>query len=460
MKHSAIAETKGMPANIDAERFILGSILLDDKQLDKVLGRIDSADFALEKHHVIFERIKGMRAREEKIDRVTLANELLRYDELESVDGLSYLVSLDEGLPYLSNLDSYVRIIRDKSTLRRIATASQQSMNRALLAQDTPEAILIDIQREMTDLSVATMDEVRALNLRGVIERTPGGINTFLSSQANIFRMSTGYPALDDLIYGIQPKKCYVLAGDTSHGKTALALNIAQSLAASGHPGLYFTVEMSREEMLQRMVCSKAEVSLWRFTKGMCEARERGLLSAAANELADVPLYLDDTANLTASDLIIQARRAKQKFGIMWMVVDYIQILDWAANPQRGGRPLSEYEGLTQFSRAFKMLAKTLDVAVIILSQFSKSQERTSGKIRRPILSDLHGSGAMGKDADVVGFVWRPWLHMKERREIMHHAELIIAKHRGGPLGFVNLEFKGDHTRFYESKDQAQVQIG
>lgn len=453
-----VVELRGVPANIDAEKFILGSILLDDSKMDDVIGRMTSDDMVLEKHRRIFTRMLEIHARGEKIDRMTIANELMRYSELESVDGLSYLITLDDNLPHVSNIDSYVRIVREKSALRRIALLGQKSMNRALVSVDTSEVILAEAQQELAELALETADDVRALNLRGVIERTPGGLNAFLQSQSTLPRMPSGYPALDEIIYGFQPKRTYVIAGDTSHGKTTLALNIVQYMALKGSPGLYFTVEMSRNEMLQRMICSKAEVSLFSFMKGRLTSQDRAALSFAANEMADVPLYLDDTANLNASDLIVQARRAKKKHGIKWIVIDYIQILDLLGSTRKGGRPSTEYEGLTAFSRAFKVLGKELDVAVIILSQFSKDKDRTTGKIRRPILSDLHGSGAMAKDADVVMFVWRPWLYTK-RDEIKHHAELIIAKHRGGPLGFVNLEFRGDYTRFYENIDQLPLQI-
>lgn len=452
-------ERLGLPANTDAERVLLGSLLFDNEKFDQVSAWVAREDFTTEQHGTLFRRMCDIRGRGEKVDIYTACEELMRFGELGLLP-MSYVASLTDGLPILRNVESYAKIVRDKAILRQAIRRTQTWQDKLIRAEDSPEIMLGQFQVEMAEVALRATDDTRALNLRGVVERTPGGINTFLASQAHLFHMPSRYPALNEIINGFQPKKTYILAGDTSHGKTAFALNLAQSLAIDGHPGIYFTVEMGREEMLQRMVCAHAEVSLWKFTKGRCDGHERAALSAAANELADLPLYLDDTANLTASDLMVQARRAKQKHGIKWIIVDYLQILDYTSSLVKGGRPLTEYEGITAFSRAFKLLAKTLDVAIIILSQFSKDKERSTGKIRRPILHDLHGSGAIGKDADVVAFIWRPWLHTKAKPGLENHAELIIAKHRGGPLGFINLEFKGNFTRFYQSEDQTEKQIG
>jgi replicative DNA helicase len=449
---------KGFATSDDAERVVLGSIILDDSSFERVATQLESADFATDIHALIYKRMVEIRAREERIDHVTIAHELLRHNELEKVGGLTYLVSLDQGLPKLSNIESYTRIVREQSALRRIALISNATAFRAIKAEDAAEVIIAEAQYEIAQLSTASVVSTRAVNLRGAIERA-GGLKQFLEGQANVLRMPTGFPLLDDKMLGFETGKTYVIAGDTSHGKTAYALNLATNLAMSGYPGLYFTLEMSRDEMLQRMICSQAEVSTSKLLRGHFDHDERLAVAATADDLADLPLYFDDTADLTAPGLIMQARRAKQKYGIKFIVVDYMQILNYSHNPVKNGRPQTEYEGLTAFSRAFKMMAKTLDVAVIILSQLSKDKDRSTGKIRRPVPSDLHGTGAISKDADVVMFVWRPWLHARDRLELRDHAELIIAKNRAGEPGFINYEFKGRYTRFYECADQLQKEI-
>ena len=222
---AAVALQKGLPANIDAERFILGSVLLDDSRFVEIAGVLNNDDFALEKHRRIFTRMNDLHARDEHIDRVTLANELLKYNELESVDGLSYLISLDDGLPHISNLDSYVKIVRDKATLRRIAIGAQQLMNRALMAEDDPGEVLAGAEETLLKLGESRTAKGLATPLE-VIQNYEGGLNAFLDPSKRIKGISTGFAKLDEMSGGLHAGELIILAARPSMGKTALALNM------------------------------------------------------------------------------------------------------------------------------------------------------------------------------------------------------------------------------------------
>jgi len=228
---AGVALQKGLPSNIDAERFILGSVLLDDARFIDIAGVLTNADFALEKHRRIYNRMAELHARGEKIDRVTVANELLKFNELESVDGLTYLVSLDDGLPHIANLDAYVKIVRDKAMLRQIAVASQQLMNRALMAEEEPEAILAGAEETLLKLGESRTEQGLKTPLE-VIQNYEGGLNAFLDPSKRIKGVSTGFTRLDEMTGGFHPGELIILAARPSMGKTALALNIAWHVAA------------------------------------------------------------------------------------------------------------------------------------------------------------------------------------------------------------------------------------
>src|SRR5579872_7137909 len=281
----SIASEKGLPANIDAEKFILGSLLLDDTRFLEIAGILLEDDFALEKHRRIFQRMSELHDRGERIDRVTVANELLRRNELESIDGLSYLVSLDDGLPHIANLDSYVRIIRDKATLRRIAMASQHLLNRAMLAEEDPTTILAGAEETLLRLG-ENRGEKGLMTPREVIQGYEGGINAFLDPSKRIKGISTGFTKLDEMTSGLHAGELIILAARPSMGKTALALNMAWHIASRLFQTVaIFSLEMSQESLLTRMLCAAARVDSQRFRAGYLNDKERHLLRAAANQM-------------------------------------------------------------------------------------------------------------------------------------------------------------------------------
>ena len=437
-----IALEKGLPANIDAERFILGSVLLNDARFIEIAGSIVEEDFQLEKHRRIFSRMMQLHERGEKIDRVTVANELQRYNELQAVDGLTYLVSLDDGLPHISNLESYIKIVRDKALLRRIILASQHLMNRALLGEEDPGTILAGAEETLLRLGEARTEKGLTTPLE-VIQNYQGGLNAFLDPSKRIKGISTGFTKLDEMTGGFHSGELIILAARPSMGKTAFALNIAWHVATRLFlPVAVFSLEMSQESLLTRMLCAAARVDSQRFRTGYLNEKERQQLRAAANQMVEAPIYLDDTAGANLMDMHAKLRRLQQsgqKIGLV--IVDYLQLMSTK------GRSENRNQEVSQISRGLKLLSKELDCPFLVLSQLSRATETRQGD-HRPQLSDLRESGSIEQDADLVGFIFREEVYKRDREDLHGIAELILAKQRNGPIGTVPMVFLHAQTRF------------
>jgi replicative DNA helicase len=442
MSASSIALEKGLPSNVDAERFILGSILLDDSRFVEIAGVVQTGDFCLEKHQRIFRRMTELHERGEKVDRITLANELLRFNELESVDGLSYLVSLDDGLPKIPNLDGYIKIIRDKASLRQMIAVAQQLMNRALMAEETPEQILAGAEETLLKLGESRVSG-GLKTPREIIDNYQGGINAFLDPSKRIKGISTGFTKLDEMTGGLHRGELIILAARPSMGKTALALNIASHVAVKlGEPVAVFSLEMSGESLLSRMSCASAYVDSHKFRSGYLNQDERRKLQKAALELVEAPLFIDDTAGVNLMDMHAQLRRIQQSGPPLGLViVDYLQLMSGR------GRFENRNAEVSAISRGMKLLAKELNVPMLVLSQLSRAPETRQGD-HRPQLSDLRESGSIEQDADLVGFIFRPEVYKREDESLKGVAELLIAKQRNGPVGKVDLVFLHSMTKF------------
>jgi replicative DNA helicase len=430
-----------LPTNIDAERLVLGSILLDDSLYIHAAGALESNDFSLEKHRKIFKRMGDLQDRGETIDRITVANELMKFSELETCDGLSYLVSLDDGLPQIPNIDGYIRIVKDKSVLRRIITASQHMMNRCLAGEEDPSDILAGAEETLLKLGEARVKS-GLVSSGQILESYEGGINAFLDPSKRIKGISTGFAKLDEMTGGLHGGELIILAARPSMGKTALALNIAQHVALRNKQTVaVFSLEMSKESLLTRMLCASARVDSHRFRAGYLSQDERRKLNQALHELVESPLYIDDTAGLHLMDMHAKLRRlqAENKLGLV--IVDYLQLMSGR------GRFENRNQEVSALSRGMKLLAKELDVPMVVLSQLSRAVETRQGD-HRPQLSDLRESGSIEQDADLVGFIFREEVYQREREDLKGLAELIVAKQRNGPVGTVNLVFLHSQTKF------------
>ena len=434
-----------LPENLDAERFVLGAILTNENAFLQVAGALTADDFSLEKHKRIFLRMMDLHERGERIDRVTLANELMRQGQLQSVDGLSYLVSLDDGLPRIYNLESYIAIVREKSLLRRIIAVSQDTINRALTGDEDGLQVLgaaEDAFMRLGDVESKTSLATPAQ----IVGDYEGGINAFLDTSKRIKGISTGYLKFDEMTGGLREGELIILAARPAMGKTALALNIAQHVATNaGNPKAVaiFSLEMSKESLLTRMLCAAARVDQQRFRAGYLNADERRSLQEAMYHLVEAPLYIDDTAGTNLMDIHSKLRRlqatSERELGLV--VIDYLQLM------QGRGRFENRVQEISALSRGLKLMSKELRVPFLVLSQLSRAPETRPGD-HRPMLSDLRESGSIEQDADMVGFIFREEVYRPDKESLRGLAELILAKQRNGPTGRIKLAYLNRFTKF------------
>jgi replicative DNA helicase len=432
---------KGLPASVDTERFVLGSILMDGSFFIQAASTLTPDDFSLDKHRRIFKRMADLQERNENIDRVTVANELMKFSELEACDGLSYLISLDEGLPRVPNLDSYIRIVKDKSVLRRIIFSSQHMMNRCMTGEEDPDQILADAEEALLKLGDARV-KAGLQTTSQILEGYEGGISAFLDPSKRVKGISTGITKFDEYTGGLHGGDLFILAARPSVGKTALALNIAQHVSMRLKQTVaVFSLEMSKESLLTRVLCATARVDSQKFRGGFLSQDERRKLSHAVNEMAEAPLWVDDTAGLHLLDMHAKLRRLQSEAGLKLVIVDYLQLMTGQ------GRFENRVQEVTALSRGMKLLAKELNVPVLVLSQLSRAPEMRQGD-HRPQLSDLRDSGSIEQDADVVAFIFREEMYKRDDEDLRGQAELIIAKQRNGPVGTVKLVFIHSQTKF------------
>jgi replicative DNA helicase len=408
-----------------------------------VAGAAEPEDFSLEKHRRIFARMKELYDRGEKIDRLTVANELMKQGQLESVDGLAYLVSLDEGMPEIANLDSYVRIVKDKSALRKMIFTAQKVIDRCLIGEEEPDEILAGAEESLLKLGEARSGD-QLQSPATIIEQFPGGINAFLDPSRRVSGLSTGFTKFDEMTGGLHGGELIILAARPSMGKTALALNVAQHVAT--HPKVrkpvaVFSLEMSSASLLTRLLCAGARVDQHKFRAGYLNADERRRLQVGLADLTEAPLFIDDTAGVHLMDIHAKLRRLKVQHGLALVVVDYLQLMSTR------GRSENRNQEVSALSRGLKLMAKELDVPFLVLSQLSRASETRVGD-HKPQLSDLRDSGSIEQDADLVGFIFREEVYKRDREDLKGLADLIIAKQRNGPIGTVPLTFLGQFTRF------------
>jgi|SRR5579862_4426618 len=431
---------KAMPSNVEVERSVLGAVLLDDGLFVTTAASLTPDDFSLEKHRRIFARMTELQARGEPIDRITVANELMKHGELESCDGLSYIVSLDDHLPMTLNIDGYVRIVKEKSILRRIIFAGQHMMNRALMGEEDPQTILAGAQEGLLRLGNSDTRTCIATPSQ-VLEGYPGGMNAFLNPSEAPRGLSTGFLKLDEKTNGLQNGDLVVLAGRPSMGKTALALNIASHAAWQSHRKIaIFSLEMSKEAIATRLVTTSARVNQHKYRAGYLSADDRKRLNDATQHFLVSGIRLDDQAAMVL-DIHSKCRRMKAAEGLDLVIIDYLQLI------QSPGKNPNRNQEISEMSRSLKLMAKDLEAPIIVLSQLSRACEVRQGD-HRPQLSDLRDSGSIEQDADVVMFVYREEVYNRDREDLKGAAELILAKQRNGPVGKIELLFLHELIKF------------
>jgi replicative DNA helicase len=450
---SDVSLDRGLPASVEAERSILGAILLDNHSYNEAAEKLSSEDFSLDSHRRIYSRMAELIDAHRAVDIVTLAEELARRKEVEAVGGVAYLASLTEGLPRRPSIEEYVRIVKDKSLARQLIVICNTAITRA--ADQSDEALVVLDSAESGLLEVSERGITRGFTgIPDIIRDSFGTIDNLYAQQKEVTGLATHYTQFDKMTSGLQASDLIIIAARPSMGKTAWAINIAENAAVrDGKVVAVFSLEMSKESLLRRMLASQALVSMQKIQTGFIPKQDRNKLMEALERLAEAKIFIDDTPAIALSEMRAKARRLqRQQGGLDLIVIDYLQLMT-ASTFGAGAR---RYENRTQevsaISRGLKALAKELRVPVVALSQLSRASEQRGGD-KKPMLSDLRESGSIEQDADVVAFIHRDSYYNKDENgeedpDSKNKAEIIIAKQRNGPTGSVHLAYRADCTRF------------
>jgi len=432
-----------LPANMQAERSILGAILLDNLAYNQAAEHLRPDDFSLDSHRRIYSRMIELAESSRPIDMITLVEELERHKELEPIGDVGYVSGLLDGVPDRPSIEHYVKIVRDKALLRGLINAANAAIARASEQTDAAEDILNDAEAAIFQLSEKRIGR-GFQGVQEIVKESFGSVDALLQRGQRITGLATHYSDLDEMTSGLQKSDLVIIAARPSMGKTAFALNIAENSAIEDQKVVgIFSLEMSREALLLRLLCSRARVDSHKMRTGSLWREDMTKVVRAMDELANAAIFIDDTPGIGLSEMRAKARRLMQSQGKLdLIIVDYLQLMSG------GGK---RYENRTQevsaISRGLKALAKELTVPVIALSQLSRAPESRGGD-HRPQLADLRESGSIEQDADVVAFIFREEVYKPDDPELQGRAELIIAKQRNGPTGKVSLAFLKNSTRF------------
>jgi replicative DNA helicase len=437
----ALAPERTLPHNLEAERSVLGAILVHNDAFNLATEIITDKDFFRDAHRRIFDKMIALNERGHAIDFVTLKEELARAGELDDVGGPAYVASLADGVPRSTNVEYYARIVKEKSTLRSLIYAANRILTQAYEAEQEPDLILD--QAESAIFAVAE-DRLKAgfIPMRDLVKESFPKIEQLFEQKRLITGTPTGFIDLDDMTRGFQAGDLVIIAARPSMGKTSLVLNISQYVAMQ--PGMtvgFFSLEMSKEALFLRLLTSEAQIDSHRLMSGAIGQKDYGRISHALETLSAMRLFIDDTSTIGVMEMRAKARRLQAEHGLNLLVVDYIQLMSGR------GRFENRTLELASISRSLKGLAKELRVPIVVLSQLSRAAETRSD--HRPQLSDLRESGALEQDADVVIMIYRADVYNKEpNNPDAGTAELIIAKQRNGPTGTVKTAFLREQTRF------------
>ncbi len=437
---------RGLPASVDAERAILGAILLDNLAYNEAAEKLVPDDFSLDSHRRVYSRMMELSETGRPIDIITLTDELGRHKEVEAVGGVAYLSSLTDGVPRRPNIEHHIRIVKDKAMLRGLIYAANTTIARALDQTELADEIL-----DSTESAIFQISEKRLgqgfVGIPEIVKSSFGSIDALYERGQRITGLETHFVDFDGMTSGLQPSDLVIIAARPSMGKTAFAMNIAENCAVSdGKVVGMFSLEMSRESLLLRMLCSHARVDSHKLRTGFLGREDYNKLSAALAALAEAPIFIDDTPGISLHEMRAKARRLQQsQRKLDLLIVDYLQLM--SAAPVGGKRFENRTQEVSAISRGLKALAKEMRVPVIALSQLSRAPESRGGD-HRPQLADLRESGSIEQDADVVCFIFREEVYKPGEPDLEGLAELIIAKQRNGPTGKVDLAFLKRSTRF------------
>ena len=455
-----VALDRPLPQSTDAERAVLGSVLINNNAFYRVLGTIDTEDFFKDAHRTIFGTMRRLAEASREIDLLTLKDELAKRAELDRVGGSAYISSLVDGIPDVANVERYARIVKEKSTLRRLIVMGNSVMRAALDAPSEPSEVLNIAEKSLYEIAEGSTEK-GFVALERITRTNMAAIEQLQNAGKLITGIPTGYDRFIEFTSGFQNQDLVIISARPSMVKTSFMMNIAESIAIpdrSGQPRspssrLYsvgvFSLEMSKEQIGLRMLSSESGVSNHLIRAGMLSERNWRDLAEASARLSKARIFIDDTPGIDIMEMRAKARRLKMEAALDMVMVDYLQLMSVK------GKVESRNQEISQISRGLKAIAKELNVPLVSLSQLSRRPEQRTGD-HRPQLSDLRESGSIEQDADVVCFIYRDEVYNKETEE-KGIAEIIIAKQRNGPIGDFKLVFRNDITKFFNYEPQPDM---
>ena len=435
-------EGKIPPHNLDAEMSLLGAILIDEEVLTDVMDKVKAEDFYEKRHQRIFAAILRLFEMHRPIDLLTLSDELEKKDDLETVGGSSYLNELTNYVPTAANAATYAELVAQRAVRRRLIKASTDIADLAYQDDSDTQEILERAEAELFSVSDTSLKQ-DLVSLEQILTESFDRMEELHRDRGKIRGVRTGWRDLDNMTAGLQRSDLIILAARPAMGKTTLVTNLAYNVAAKEHQSvLFFSLEMSKEQLVDRMLADAAGVDAWNIRTGNLSDDDFEKLSTAMGEMAEAPIYIDDTPGLTVLEMRTKARRQAHIHPLGLIIVDYLQLMQGRS---RGGE-FNRVQEVSEISRGLKLIARELNVPVIALSQLSRSVESRNPPI--PQLADLRESGSIEQDADIVQFIYRPGYYNPDDVELQNITELHIAKHRNGPTGKVELYFHPERLRF------------
>jgi replicative DNA helicase len=435
------------PQNVEAEQSVLGAILIDNSALTTTLELLSYEDFYKDSHRKIFFAMSELFDKGEPIDIITLADHMKKKDDLDSVGGPQYLGALVSMIPTSANVRYHARIVREKAMIRGLLRSVTDIARNVYDGELDAEELIDYAEKSVFDLSDRRI-KVSFVTLKDVIKDSFQMIEQLYDRKETVTGVPSGFKELDELTTGFQKSDLIIVGGRPSMGKTAFSLNIAQHVGVNlKEPVAIFSLEMSKEQLAFRMLCSEAMVDSNSVRKGFIKKSDWHNLTNAAGKLAESPIFIDDSSGVNILEMRAKARRLKAEHGLSLVIVDYLQLMRGRGNAERREQEISE------ISRSLKSLAKELRIPVIALSQLNRGVETRTGT-KKPTLADLRESGAIEQDADVIIFLYRDEVYNKDSSENKNKAEIIVSKQRNGPTGTVTLTFLSDCTRFTDYSDR------
>ncbi len=438
---TTVPNPKVPPQSIEAEQSVLGAILLENEALIKAIELLQVDDFYRESHRQIYSAMIGLYEKNTPVDQITLTEHLKQKNKLAEVGGLSYVAELADKIPTAANIEYYAKIVRQKAILRNLIASATGIVAKATSGEENIEDILDFSEKTIFQISEQQI-KPSYYPLKSILQSTFKSIERLYEKKQLITGVPTGFADLDEKTSGFQPSDLIIIAGRPSMGKTAFCLNIAQHAATVEKvPTVVFSLEMSKEQLALRMLCSEARIDNHKLRSGHIAENEWGKLTMAAGRLSEASLFIDDTPGMSVFEMRAKARRLKAEHGLGMIIIDYMQLMSGSKT-----RSDSREQEISEISRSLKALAKELNVPVLALSQLNRRLEDRTDK--KPQMSDLRESGAIEQDADVILFIYREEVYHRDSEEAKGKAEVIIGKQRNGPIGDIPLTFINEYTRF------------